>query len=85
MAEREESGMQCPVCGERTAEARYYRLNTVTEGLEHLCRPCWLTLRKAERDDWRYFRGASRLILLYAVLPAAVTAAAVWLLAAWLL
>jgi hypothetical protein len=77
--------MQCPVCGERSADARYYRLNTVTEGLQQLCRPCWLALRKAERGEWRYFRGVGRLIFLYTVLPAAATALAVWLLATWLL
>jgi hypothetical protein len=72
------------MCRERTAQAKYYRLNTVTESIEHLCRPCWLTLRKVERDDWRYFRGASKLILLYTALPVVVTALAVWLLMAWM-
>jgi hypothetical protein len=73
------------MCGERKAEAQYYRLNRLTEQIEHLCRPCWLTLRKAEADEWEYFRGAARLILLYSVLPTVVTALVVWLLAAWIL
>lgn len=77
--------MQCPMCGERKAEAQYYRLNRLTEQIEHLCRPCWLTLRKAEADEWEYFRGAARLILLYSVLPTVVTAFVVWLLAVWIL
>jgi hypothetical protein len=76
--------MQCPMCRERRAEAQYYRVNTVTEGIEHLCRPCWLGLRKAERDEWRYFKGAGQLVLLYTVLPVLVTALVVWLLAAWI-
>ncbi len=77
--------MQCPACGERTAAAQYYRVNSVSEGVQHLCRPCWLMLRKSERDDWRYYRGAARLILLYTVLPVVVSAIIVWLLAVWIL
>jgi hypothetical protein len=73
--------MQCPVCGERKAEARYYRLNRLSEEIEHLCRPCWLTLRKARQDDWSYFRGAARLVLLFTVLPVLATALVVWLVA----
>ncbi len=73
--------MQCPVCEEREVDPRYYRFNTVTESLQHVCRPCWLALRKVERQEWRYFRGAVRLVWLYTVLPALVTALAVWLLA----
>lgn len=73
--------MQCPLCGERTAEARYYRVNPLTESIEHLCRPCWLTMRKAGAAEWVYYRGAGRLLLLYTVLPVVATAAAVWLLA----
>ncbi len=77
--------MKCPMCGEREAAARYYRVNSVTEAIEHLCRPCWLTLRKAQRNDWRYFRGAAQLVLLYTVLPVAAAAVVVWLLAVWIL
>ena len=77
--------MPCPMCGERRAEAQYYRVNSVTEGIEHLCRPCWLLLRKSERDEWAYFKGAGRLVLLYTILPVAVTAVLVWLLASWIL
>jgi hypothetical protein len=73
------------MCHERKAEAQYYRMNTVTEGIEHLCRPCWLALRKSEADDWRYYKGAGRLVLLYTVLPVVVTAVVVWLLAVWIL
>ncbi len=73
--------MQCPMCGEQAAEARYYRLNRLTETIEHLCRPCWLTLRKRERDDWQYFRGAAQLLFFYTVLPVLATALVVWLLA----
>ncbi len=76
--------MQCPMCRERKAVAQYYRLNRLTEQIDHLCRPCWLTLRKAE-DEWDYFRGASRLLLLYTVIPVVVTALLVWLLAVWIL
>lgn len=77
--------MQCPICGERRADARYYRVNTLTEDIEHLCRICWLGLRKTERDDWRYFKGAARLILLYSVLPVLITALIVWLALRWVL
>ncbi len=77
--------MKCPLCGERTAAAQYYRVNSLTEDIEHLCRPCWLMLRKAGRDEWRYFRGAARLLLLYTVLPVLATGLAVWLLFLWVL
>jgi hypothetical protein len=77
--------MQCPMCNERRAAPQYYRVNEVTEQVEHLCRACWIMLRKSERDDWRYFRGAARLILLYTVLPVGIAAILVWLLASWIL
>lgn len=77
--------MQCPMCRERTAEAGYYRLNRLTEEVEHLCQPCWLTLRKASADEWTYYRGAARMILLYTVIPVLVTALVVWLVALWVL
>lgn len=77
--------MKCPLCAEREAAAQYYRVNTLTEAIEHLCRPCWLAVRKAQRDEWRYFRGAARLILLYTVLPALATGLVVWLLTLWVL
>ena len=77
--------MKCPVCGERDAAPQYYRLNRLNEEVEQLCRPCWLTLRKATGDDWSYFRGAARLLLVYTVLPVVVTAAVVWLIAMWIL
>jgi hypothetical protein len=77
--------MQCPVCEERKAAAQYYRLNRLSEQVEHLCRPCWLTLKRAAGDDWRYFQGAARLVLLYTVIPTVATALVVWLLAMWLL
>lgn len=77
--------MQCPMCGERRAEAQLYRVNGVTESIEHLCRPCYFVLRKSEHDDWAYFKGAGRLVLLYTILPVAITAVLVWLLASWIL
>ena len=77
--------MQCPLCNERKAQAQYYRLNQVTEEIEHLCRPCWLTLRKGGGGEWRYFRGASRFLLLYSVLPVVVLILAAWLLVIWIL
>jgi hypothetical protein len=42
-------------------------------------------LRKSERDEWAYFKGAGRLVLLYTILPVAITAVLVWLLASWIL
>lgn len=72
---------QCPMCGDKAAEARYYRLNRLSETIEHLCRPCWLALRKAERDEWEYFRGAAKLLFYYTVLPVVITAVLVWVLA----
>ncbi len=77
--------MDCPLCGERKAEPQYYRVNRVTERIEHLCRTCWLGLRKAERDEWEYYRGAGKLMLYYSVIPIVVTAALVWALAIVLL
>lgn len=76
---------RCPVCNERRAAPQYYRMNQLTEQMEHLCRACWLTLRKVERSDWVYFRGAARLLLLYTVLPVMITALVVWLLVTWLI
>ncbi len=73
--------MQCPLCREREAEARYYRVSNVTEQIEHMCRGCWFALRVHQKDEWTYFKGAGRLILLYTVIPVAVTALLVWLLA----
>ncbi len=72
---------QCPMCGDKAAEARYYRLNRLTETIEHLCRPCWLALRKAETDEWEYFRGAAKLLFYYTVLPVVITALVVWVFA----
>jgi hypothetical protein len=66
------------MCGERKAEARYYRLNPVNEEIQHLCRPCWITARRAE-TEWEYFMGAGKLLLYYTVIPVIVTAALVWL------
>jgi hypothetical protein len=73
------------MCGEDTADARYYRLNSLTEQIDHLCRPCWLTLRKSERSDWEYFKGASKLIFYYTILPVVITALLVWILVAWII
>ena len=80
-----EVGVQCPSCKERRAQAQYYRLNELSEEIEHLCRPCWLTLRKSERDEWRYFRGVGRFFLLYTVLPLVSIALVIWLLVTWIL
>ena len=71
--------MVCPVCGERKAEAQYYRLNPVSEEIQHLCHLCWVAIRKTE-TEWEYFMGAGRLILYYTVLPVIGTALIVWLL-----
>ena len=70
--------MQCPMCGERKAEAKYYRLNPLTEEIQHLCRPCWIAARKAE-GEWEYFKGAAKLLLYYTVIPVFVAAVLVWL------
>ena len=85
MFEHGEELMKCPLCGEREAAPRYYRANRLTEQIEHLCRPCWLTVRKAGQGDWTYFQGAGRLVLLYTVLPVALTVLVVWLAAMWIL
>lgn len=77
--------MQCPTCNERKAQARYYRLNELTEEIEHLCRPCWLSSRKSGRNEWRYFRGVGRFFLLYTILPIAVLVLAGWLFLIWVL
>lgn len=77
--------MECPLCGERAAAPQYYRASRLTEQIEHLCRPCWMAVRKGGEDDWSYFRGAGRLLLLYTVLPVMATAALVWLAAMWIL
>lgn len=71
--------MQCALCGEREASARYYRLNRLTEEVERLCRPCWLTLRRADRGEWRYFSGVGRFFLLFTVLPVVALALLIWL------
>ena len=61
--------MVCALCGEREASSRYYRLNRLTEEVERLCRPCWLTLRRANGDEWKYFLGVGRFFFLFTVLP----------------
>lgn len=77
--------MECPLCGERAAAPEYYRANRLTEKIEHLCRPCWVALRKGREADWSYFRGAGRLLLFYTVLPAVAAALLAWLAAMWIL
>lgn len=77
--------MLCPVCNERRAAPQYYRVNEATEKVEHLCRACWIVLRRSERDEWRYFRSAARIIFLYTVLPVAAAGLLVWLLVRWVL
>jgi hypothetical protein len=77
--------MQCPMCKERRAAPQYYRVNEVTEKTEHLCRACWIALRRSERDDWQYFRGATRLFLLYTVLPVVVAVIVLWIVMRWIL
>jgi hypothetical protein len=73
------------MCKERRAAPQYYRVNEVTEQVEHLCRACWIALRRSERDDWQYFKGATRLVLLYTVLPVVVAVIVAWLLISWIL
>ncbi len=71
--------MQCVLCGEREASGRYYRLNRLTEEVEQLCRPCWLTLRRAGRGEWRYFLGVGRFFFLFTILPVLLGALLAWL------
>ena len=71
--------MACPLCGEQKADARYYRLNPLTEEIQHLCKACWIASRKAE-SEWDYFKGAGRLLLYYTILPVLATALLAWLL-----
>ncbi len=59
----------CPLCQERPASPKYYRLHGVTEEVEHICQVCWLSPRKGDRDEWKYFQGVGRLFLLYTVVP----------------
>jgi hypothetical protein len=70
--------MVCPLCGDRSAEAKYYRLNPVTEEIQHLCQPCWVGVRKTE-TEWEYFKGAGKLLLYYTILPVIGTAVLVWI------
>jgi hypothetical protein len=73
------------MCKERRAAPQYYRVNEVTEQAEHLCRACWIALRRSERDDWQYFRGATRLVLLYTVIPVVVAVIVLWIVMRWIL
>lgn len=73
------------MCGEREASSRYFRLNRVTEEVEGLCRPCWLTLRHAKEGEWRYFLGVGRFFFLFTVLPLLILGALLGLLVAWLI
>ena len=76
--------LQCALCGEREASARYYRLNRLRQDIEHLCRPCWLTLRRAGGGEWQYFLGVGRFFVLFTILPVLVLALLVGWLALWI-
>ncbi len=77
--------MECAVCQEREASVRYYRLNRLTEQVDYLCRPCWLAVRRADGDEWSYFKGVSRFVFLYSVLPTLLLGLLLGALVVWLL